>query len=865
MPLASPNLDDRDFQTLLDEAVHRVQLSCPEWTDLKPGDPGMALLEVFAHLTEVMLYRLNRLPEKAYIEYLRLLGVKLHPPAAARVTLQFTLSRAESPPVEVPRGTRVTVGAAGGVGEPPVFVTAASVTVGPGAATEVEAYHCDWVQAEPAGVGTGLPGQAVVLRRPPIVAPTGDDMDLVVGVEAEPGELAGREPAWEWEGRPYRLWREAASFSDVDPDAHAYLTDRAAGRITFAPAVQRSEGAVVGERQALARVPPAGRRILVWYRRGGGPEGNVQANVLTALKDPVAGVQVTNPGPAAGGRAGESVENALLRGPLELHASRLAVTAADFERIAVAGGAARARAYTQRQLWAHAAPGTVEVRVVPDVPATRRGPGLTAARLREYESEQTRAAIARALEERRPLGTACDVGWVRYKTVRVAARAVVHRGEDRATVKGRVLARLYDVISPLPQGAYPGWGFGQPLRASQVYDLLLEEPGVSYADQLRLLVDDVPGRGVTSLAADAYQRRTWYAAAGDTVYRSGNDGDGWEPVAQFPGEDVKVVRTFPGRPDLPQTGRAGLVAVATARKDTPGASRVRVSWDCCESWDPDEAWRQTGFAINGLAWMVRDGTPLLLLASDAGLFTLGRGTGLVPWLVDLENQKRGFYDVAVAADARGGVGVAAAAQAKSGVWFSAEGGARGSFKAVGLRGEDVRVVRVQYDGPRTFLWAGAYAEGEVPGTGCSRCELLGAGLSQEGWKKFSKGWTGGSCRELALHRSRAFAATFRAGVLSLDLGAADPAWVAPDFAACGWPVRGPKELERVNAAACDPDGRLLLVGGPPGVYSSRDGAASYETCSRREFTDRVTLPEAWLVCSGEHDIEVVAEGEGERP
>ena len=79
MPLQAPNLDDRNFDQLVDEAKERVKRSCPSWTDLTPGDPGVTLLEVFAFLTETMIYRLNRIPEKAYIEFLRLIGVKLQP------------------------------------------------------------------------------------------------------------------------------------------------------------------------------------------------------------------------------------------------------------------------------------------------------------------------------------------------------------------------------------------------------------------------------------------------------------------------------------------------------------------------------------------------------------------------------------------------------------------------------------------------------------------------------------------------------------------------------------------------------------------------------------------------------------------
>ena len=67
MPLPLPNLDDRSFDELLDEARRRIALRAPGWTDLSPSDPGIVLLELFAFLTETMIYRLNRLPQKAYL------------------------------------------------------------------------------------------------------------------------------------------------------------------------------------------------------------------------------------------------------------------------------------------------------------------------------------------------------------------------------------------------------------------------------------------------------------------------------------------------------------------------------------------------------------------------------------------------------------------------------------------------------------------------------------------------------------------------------------------------------------------------------------------------------------------------------
>ena len=99
MPLQPPNLDDRTFDQLVEEARNRILTSCPAWTDLSPSDPGMMLLELFAHLTETMIYRLNRVPEKAYTEFLRLIGVCIHPPAAASVMLRFSRTQATDRPI----------------------------------------------------------------------------------------------------------------------------------------------------------------------------------------------------------------------------------------------------------------------------------------------------------------------------------------------------------------------------------------------------------------------------------------------------------------------------------------------------------------------------------------------------------------------------------------------------------------------------------------------------------------------------------------------------------------------------------------------------------------------------------------------
>ena len=93
MSLPAPQLDDRTFQELVDEAKRRIRRHCPEWTDQNVSDPGVTLIELFAWMTELTLYRLNQVPERNYIKFLELLGVTLTSPTPAQVELDFRLSR----------------------------------------------------------------------------------------------------------------------------------------------------------------------------------------------------------------------------------------------------------------------------------------------------------------------------------------------------------------------------------------------------------------------------------------------------------------------------------------------------------------------------------------------------------------------------------------------------------------------------------------------------------------------------------------------------------------------------------------------------------------------------------------------------
>lgn len=107
MTLPVPHLDDRRFQDLVDDAKRLVAARCPEWSDHNVSDPGVTLIETFAFMTDELLYRLNRVPEKLYIAFLDLMGTTLFPPTAARAELVFWLAAPREDIVVVPEHTEV--------------------------------------------------------------------------------------------------------------------------------------------------------------------------------------------------------------------------------------------------------------------------------------------------------------------------------------------------------------------------------------------------------------------------------------------------------------------------------------------------------------------------------------------------------------------------------------------------------------------------------------------------------------------------------------------------------------------------------------------------------------------------------------
>ncbi len=137
MPLTVPSIDDRRFQDLVRDALARVPVHTPEYTQLAHSDPGVTLVQLFAFLTESLLYRANRVPELSRLKFLGLLGLPLAPATPARGLAVLRSKRAEPQVDTLAAGTELRAGDI-------AFRTAAAIDVLP---VEARAYVKFAVQA----------------------------------------------------------------------------------------------------------------------------------------------------------------------------------------------------------------------------------------------------------------------------------------------------------------------------------------------------------------------------------------------------------------------------------------------------------------------------------------------------------------------------------------------------------------------------------------------------------------------------------------------------------------------------------------------------------------------------------------------
>lgn len=325
------------------------------------------------------------------------------------------------------------------------------------------------IRQERLGTSNGRPNQVFRVSQTPIVV-----RDTPLSLSEAGGENVTVSSLWLQvdEGDGLHSWQEVSDFYASKPDDRHYVLNRTTGEILFGD----------GQR---GRIPLASNRIIAQdYSYGGGKQGNAGANTITGLQTFVDAVDsVTNLRAAEGGSDEETVEDAKKRAPLELQSKGRAVTAEDFELLAIETPSARVRRakalpLTHPKFPDQPIPGVVTVIVVPDSDLPNPTP-----------SPSTLELVCSHLNKYRLL--TCEVYIVppTYRKVRIEADIIAAPEADLAEVKKGVEDSLRQYFHPLIGGDDgQGWAFGQDIFYSRLYRIILEVPGVDRINDNQLVI-----------------------------------------------------------------------------------------------------------------------------------------------------------------------------------------------------------------------------------------------------------------------------------------------------------------------------------------------------------------------------------------
>ncbi len=337
----------------------------------------------------------------------------------------------------------------------------------------VDANHNSRIDGEVIGRSDGTPGQRFNLANTPVL-PRLEKEQIMVRLSNTVEEL----------------WTEVTDFGSTDPEDRHYVLDSSTGEVRFGPALPQRDGSV----KRYGAIPRQGAMIvMLHYRYGGGVEGNVQAHTLTVLKTGLPYVdRVANRHEASGGLNAEDIEDAKIRVPGHLRTLQRAVTAADYEYLAVQA----ASGFIHR---VHALqPPTVntgEVKVLV-VPRVNNVNGNYVPPEDLALPDDVRDSIKNYLDDRRLLSTRLDVLPPAYFWVMTRVHMRISSFYNADQVKKQAEERLFHYLSPLSGGPDgKGWPFGRSLYMSDIITALQGLPGIEVIHAVELFPVTWDGQG----------------------------------------------------------------------------------------------------------------------------------------------------------------------------------------------------------------------------------------------------------------------------------------------------------------------------------------------------------------------------------
>lgn len=471
--LKPPELDDRTWEQIVEEMKDRIPQIAPEWTDHNPSDPGIAMIELFAHLSEMIIYRLNKVPEKNYIEFLNLLDITRDPPTPAKVELTFEFT---DDSIKIPKGVQVSTTPTE-QDEAIVFETDVEKTLSLND-NKIQATNALTIkQPEIIGYGANENFQVLYLKNAPLYA------DLTA-----PDEIK--------QYKHLKIFVDDVEWTRVSEFNHNeiqhYRCNPVTGEIIF------GDGKLGGKPNDGAIIKAETYRYVA-----NGACGNVTANSLIQLKIPIPGVSVINEKQAEGGTDWEDIEDTKRRAPKQIKSRYRAVTKEDYEFLAkeatnkvdkvrclgpkkkqvVNGG------YEYEEEPLKRIPGNVHVIIIPKVNFNsdidddkNRMPKPDIELLIDVETFlKPRCILTSELILKEPF----------YVEIEVETTVYVLQGEDTVEIAAEIKNDLRKFYHPCDGGLDgKGWDVGEDVYIPQVFEVINRHPKISYVKSLEVKKKD---------------------------------------------------------------------------------------------------------------------------------------------------------------------------------------------------------------------------------------------------------------------------------------------------------------------------------------------------------------------------------------
>lgn len=335
----------RDYYAIRDQMISRVQSRLPNWTGTNAADFGIALIEAFSYMGDLMSFYIDRVANESFIStatqrdsVYNLAKTYGYTPAGYRAaTLQVKFTNSSGSDIAIPAGTVVYGDVVFGDTVQTVYFTTTTDGTAPandhvvlttthGRSVSLVAPDNSNAYGEYIGSSDGSPNQVLALGQAPVV-----DGSITVYIQ---------------DGPSYSKWKEVNHILDNGPSDQVFTTFTDSQNNVY---VQFGNG-------VSGLIPVNLKPIRAQYTVGGGTIGNVLTGVINNIEyvpglntnDFAAFVNTisvdNNDNPATGGTDPEDINVIRYLAPLTLQSNTRAVTLADFGSLAIRGGAGKANA-----------------------------------------------------------------------------------------------------------------------------------------------------------------------------------------------------------------------------------------------------------------------------------------------------------------------------------------------------------------------------------------------------------------------------------------------------------------------------------------------------------------------------------------